>query len=66
MGEVKRKGEGGGIMAECTCGGCTDEEQADRKHGLSRGEKLRRDPDYGDYLYEQEKDKKMEVEDEKV
>lgn len=53
-------------MAECTCGGCSDEEMADMKHGLSRRERLRRNPDYGDWLYEQERDKKLEVEDEKV
>lgn len=52
-------------MCGCTNGCCSDEEQADARHGLSRREKLARDPDYGDWLYEQEKDRKMEEEDEK-
>lgn len=51
-----------GIMCECTCGGCTDEDMADMKHGLSTREKLRRDPDYGDWVYEQERDKELEKE----
>lgn len=49
-------------MTTCTNGCCTDPEQADMKHGLSRREKLRNDPAYGDYLYEQARDRELEKE----
>lgn len=38
---------------------CTDEEMAEARHGLSRRERLERDPSYADWVYEQEKDVKM-------
>lgn len=50
-------------MCECTNGCCTDEEMAEARHGLSRRERLRNDPDYGDWMYEQKRDRKMEAED---
>src|SRR4030066_1119726 len=46
---------GGDIM----CGLCFDQDEYDTRHGLSRREKLQRDPAYGDWLLEQEKDRKM-------
>ena len=51
-------------MSECTNNCCTDPEMAEARHGLSRRERLQRDPDYGDWLYEQEKDRRMEEEEE--
>lgn len=35
-------------------------EQYEAKHRPSRRDRLRNDPDYGDWLYEQEKDRRME------
>lgn len=52
-------------MATCTNGCCSDEEMADMKHGLSRRERLRNDPDYGDWLYEQKRDRELEKESDK-
>ena len=54
----------GEAMSECTNNCCTDPEMAEARHGLSRRERLQRDPDYGDWLYEQEKDRRMEEEEE--
>ena len=42
------------------CGLCFDQDEYDTRHGLSRRERLQRDPDYGDWLLEQEKDKEMD------
>lgn len=39
---------------------CTDPEMHEARHGLSRREKIARDPGYGDWLYEQEKDRRLE------
>lgn len=44
------------------CQNCDDPEQYEAKHGPSRRDRLRNDPDYGDWLYEQQKDKEMEKE----
>ena len=46
----------------CTNGCCDDPEQAEKRHGLSRRERLARDPDYADWLYEQRKDREIEKE----
>ena len=42
---------------------CLSEDEYDTRHGLSRRERLQRDPDYADWLLEQEKDRRMEKED---
>ena len=42
------------------CIHCLSEDEYDMRHSLSRRERLQRDPDYGDWLLEQEKDKKRE------
>lgn len=47
------------------CQNCDDPEMAEARHGLSRREKLARDEGYGDYMYEQEKDRELEKEMEK-
>lgn len=39
-----------------------DPEQYEARHGLSRRERLQRDPAYGDWLYEQQRDKELEKE----
>jgi len=50
----------------CTCGNCDDSEQAEQRHGLSQRERLARDPNYADWLYEQRKDREIEKEMDKV
>lgn len=47
-------------MTDFDNGRSDDPEQYEAKHLPSRRDRLRNDPDYGDYLYEQEKDGKME------
>ena len=42
------------------CNHCLSQDEHDTRHGLTRQERLRRDPDYGDWKLEQEKDRKME------
>jgi len=42
------------------CNLCLSEDEYDMRHSLSRRERLQRDPDYGDWLLEQEKDRKQE------
>lgn len=49
-------------MADFDNGRDMDEEQYEAKHGPSRRDRLRNDPDYGDWLYEQRKDKELEKE----
>lgn len=49
-------------MCGCTNGCCSDEEQAEARHGLSQREKLARDPDYGDWMYEQARDRELDKE----
>ena len=44
------------------CQNCDDPEQYEAKHGPSRRDRLRNDPDYGDWLYEQRKDREIEKE----
>lgn len=44
------------------CQKCDDPEQYEARHGLSRRERLRNDPDYGDYMYEQMRDRELEKE----
>lgn len=44
------------------CQNCDDPEQYDARHGLSRREKFARDPDYGDWMYEQARDRELEKE----
>ena len=43
-----------------SCNHCQDQDEYDTRHGLSRRERLQRDPDYGDWLLEQEKDRNVE------
>ena len=47
-------------MTDFDNGKSDDPEQYELKHGPSRSDRLRNDPDYGDYLYEQRKNKEME------
>ena len=46
------------------CNLCQDQDEYDMRHSLSRRERLQRDPDYGDWLLEQEKDRRIEEDDE--
>lgn len=39
------------------CQNCDDPEIAEIRHGLSRHERLQRDPAYADWVYEQERDR---------
>ena len=39
---------------------CLSEDEYDTRHGLSRRERLQRDPDYADWLLEQEKDRRTD------
>ena len=53
-------------MTDFDNGKANDPEQYEAKHGPSRRDRLRNDPDYADWLCEQEKDRRIEeAEDEK-
>lgn len=42
------------------CSNCMDPEEFEARHGLTDRQKRERDPMYGDWLYEQERDRKAD------